>query len=451
MRLILNMKELRVLDTIRALATSAGPWLDRRWAVAAPACGLVAVAILFQWDLIPLVPQNKNGLTVQWWRIGTAAGLPTISLLVWFLTTQLYLRSGQGAKIGLAYDGATVDLSDWRRTKQILKDLFADGRVRKRVCLRFVPLRATQVKAVGQTYMKRYGFTILLVVGSTAPKPGSPQGSALSITISTKRQAAPYLKASLQNALAISVARARGSSPTLQDYQSIQAETLRDLLLLCVATHHFVNENLEDASTLLRVVDASLQEQFKPGEPPRFNIREFDVQCCLRRLHFPISQIPEISTLEERIAFAERAMCYFAEFAGVYIALSRAKFLLGNVQGAVELTNLIKQEISRLKETGVPISKGALLNVHLNSGFLSFVDTRWQNAHDSYMAMLAMEECASLNWVDLVEFIDYVGSLERFDGIPFLQVLYRTAAHQSVPAVLKDEAESWLKEGELTW
>jgi hypothetical protein len=218
------------------------------------------------------------------------------------------------------------------------------------------------------------------------------------------------------------------------------------VLLLFVATHHFVNESFADASTLLRVVDASLEEQFKPNELPRFSIREFDVQCCTRRLQFPISKIPETNILEEWTAFAERAMCYFAEFAGVYIGLSRAKFLLGDVQGAVDLTSRMKEEINRIKETGVPISKNALVNVHLNSGFLNFINTLWQNAHDSYMAMLALEEHRLADWAALVEFIDYVRSLDRFDGIPFLQVLYRTVARQSVPTKLKDEAESWLRE-----
>jgi hypothetical protein len=179
---------------------------------------------------------------------------------------------------------------------------------------------------------------------------------------------------------------------------------------------------------------------------PRFSIREFDVQCCMRPLQFPISKIPETGVLEERIAFAERALCYFAEFASVYMCLSRARFLLGDVQGALDLTSRMKEEMSRLREAGTPISKNALVGLHLNSGFLNFVCTRWQNAHDSYMAMIALEEHRQVDWPGLVEFVDYVRTLECFDGIPFLQVLYRMIAHQRIPTPLKDEAESWLKE-----
>jgi hypothetical protein len=348
------MKDLReLLEAVQALATSAGPWLNRRWAIVSPICGIVFAAMLFQWDLIPSVPQNTEGVTVQWWKIAAFVGLPIGSLLAWFCSTQLYLRSGQGAKIGLAYDGATVDISDWRRTRQVLTDLFADGSMRKRVSLRFVPLRATQIKTVGQRYMKRYGFTILLVVGSPSPTHGDAASGAVSLTISTRKEAEPYLKASCQNALAISAARAKSKPPTLRDYQSIRAHTLRDVLLLFVATHHFVNGNFEDASTLLRVVDASLEGQFEPTEQPRFSIREFDVQCCMIPLQFPISKIPETNTLEERIRFAERAMQYFTEFASVYIGLSRAKFLFGDDKGAVELTRRIKVEISKLRATCV--------------------------------------------------------------------------------------------------
>ncbi len=50
---------------------------------------------------------------------------------------------------------------------------------------------------------------------------------------------------------------------------------------------------------------------------------------------FPLSEIPEKQVMEQPIAFAERALRYFTEFAAVYVMLSRAKFLVGDVQAAL--------------------------------------------------------------------------------------------------------------------
>jgi hypothetical protein len=435
-----------IIAEIFALVRSAGPWLNRRWAFFAPFFGVFVAVYLNYAGLIPSLPENKSGLTTQWWKLGSFVVLPTAAFVGWLVSTQLYLRSGRGAKIGLAYDGPVVNLSDWRRTKQVLKDLFAGGKIGKRVSLRFVPLRATQVKAVGQRYMERYGFMILLVIETPPSKNGQKVADNFSLGISTKTNAEPYLKASLQNALAIWAVRTRAKPPTLQDYRSTRAQNLFDLLLLFVATHYFANENYKDASTLLRVVDANLESHFRPNQPPRINIREFDVQCCTRPLYFPVSQVPDVNVLEERIVFAERAMCYFGEFAGVYTTLSRSRFLLGDVETAVSLTSRIRHEIRTLKEANLPIAKPVLVTVHLNYAFLEFIQGRWQNAHNGYMAMLGLEEHRKENWASVIEFIDYVRSFDHFEGIPFLQVLYRSIAKQSIPATLRAEAESWLAE-----
>lgn len=440
------MKELnRLIETIRALATSAGPWLSPWWGLYSPLIGLVVALALLQMGLIPTIPDKPDCITMQWWKIGSLVVLPLLAFSAWAISTQCYLRTGSGAKIGLAYDGPAVSLSEWKRTKLILKDLFANKLIGNRTSLRFVPLRATQAQSIGNRYRKRYGFVVLLVVETPVTEDGKKGGDHLLISVSTKKEAEPYVKASLQNAMAIWITRAKMTPPTLQDYRRIRAQNLQDLLLLFVATHHFSVGNYLDASTLLRLIDNNLQH-LPPDQPPRFNVRDFDVQCCMMPLRFPQSNVPPPDELERRILAAERGMCYFKEFGAVYTALAWAKFLLGDTDGAVKLTIDFKQELARLKESGSPVSGVALANVHLNSGFLDFINLRWKSSHDAYIAMFDCDEHKKLGWDRIVGFIDYVRELDRFEGIPFLQVLYRLIAKQIVPTALREEAESWLKE-----
>jgi hypothetical protein len=435
-----------IFNCVRALVTSAGPWLNWKWAFVIPVCLFLLCAGLIQLDVIPSVAKNEHGLTVQWWKLGTLGGFPLLGLAIWFASTQLYLHTGQGTKVGLAYEGPKVSLSDWRETRLILKDLFASGQIQKRVSLRFVPLRATQAETRGNRYMKRYSFTVLLILEDSGKGEHGKPFHKIGIGITTKKEAEPYLKTSLQNALTILAARSKDKPTCLKDLHRLQARTLHDLLLLFVATHCFVNQNYEDASAILQKIDESLASEFPIDKPPRMKIREFDAMCCIRPLSFPLSQIPEKQVMEQQIAFAERAMRYFGEFAAVYLALSRAKFLVGDIQAAVDLTAHAKEVIRTLREKSVPVSKPVLARIHLNSGFLSFVQGHWHKAHESYIAMLSVEEHSQEDWNALVSWIDYVETLECFDGVPFLQVFYRKMASQRINDALRDKAMSWLGE-----
>jgi hypothetical protein len=436
----------KVIDSIRALVTSAGPWLDWKWALVVPVCLFLLGAGLIELDVVPSVAKSEHGLTVQWWKLATLTALPILGLVIWLASTQLYLRTGRGTKVGLGYDGPKVNLSDWRETRLILKDLFASGQIKSRVSLRFVPLRATQVEARGQRYMKRYSFTILLILEDSGESKAQKAFHRISLRISTKKEAQPFLKTSLQNTLAILAARSQHRVTCLRDLHRLQARTLHDLLLLFVATHCFAWKNYEDASAILRKVDASLSHEFPIDKPPRANIREFDMLCCVTPLFFPMTEMPERHILEQRVVFAEQAMCYFAEFAGVYTGLARARVLLGDIQAAVDLTDRAREVVKGLQGRQIPVSRQVLSTIHLNSGFLSFVQQHWHKAHESYVAMSSLEEHALEDWGALVRFIDYVRALECFDGIPFLQVFYRRLAKQKVSEALLSEAMSWLLE-----
>ena len=434
------------LNIIRALTTSAGPWLHRKFAWIALALGIVAAGALLQLDVIPSFPQSKSGLTTQWYKLGTLAALPILSFAAWLISTQVYLRSGSGAKIGLAYEGPNVNISDWKKTKAILKDFLSNGQIKSRISLRFVPLRATEIEFVGQQYMKRYGFSILLSVQAAAPNDKSKPFERVCLKISHGQDASKYFKTTLENTLAIYAVKNIGKSFRLSDYHRKQAETLSDMLLLFVATHFFIHESYEDASVILRYIDKSLQSKLPKTNPPRFRIRELDMHCCIKRLEFPIDKVPPRDELERRISFGERAMCYFDEFAGVYIALSRAKFLYGDLDGTLELTSQVKKVIDNLKNKGIPVSKPAEEMILLNSGFLYFIQGHWNNACDSYKSMLALDGAYSRDCTSLVAFIDHVQSLECYEGIPYLQVLYRRIAKKSIPLILNDSAIRWLGE-----
>lgn len=434
-----------IYNDIVRLLTSTGPWLSKKWLYVLPAIGILCALLLIYFNLIPTIPEKEGKVIFQYYKWAVILLLPILFVLIWLLGTQIYLRTGTEVKIGLAYEGYKIDISDWKQTKTILKDLFKDEKLKNRVSLRFVPLRVVEAEKIGRRFAKRYGFTIILTLqqSETVDKK-KPLHIGFSIT--TKQQALPYIKTNLQNTIAILSGLSNQQNKTAFDIIKNKALSLHNMLLLFVATHHFVSEHYEDASVILRHIDDSLKDIFPPVKQPRLSIREMDARCCISKLTFPISDIPLPDDLERRIRFAERAMCYFDTFAFVYASIARARFLAGDLHSAIELTRQCSQVIERLQSQGKIINPTALSTFYLNSGFLFFVQGHWHNSFSSYQKLLHDSDFKNQTWDGLVAFIDYVASLEFYEGIQCLQVLYRKIAGQPVSSSLNQAALNWIRD-----
>ena len=433
----------KILEYIGRLFVSTGPWLSKQWLWKLPVIGVLIALLLLHFNLIPTIPEKEGQITIQYYKWLIIMGLPILFEIIWVIGTQSYLRTGSGVKIGVAYEGYKVDLADWKQTRVILKDLFQDDKIKNKVSLRFVPLRAVQAEKIGQKFARRYGFTILLTLEESTTKDNKKQVK-FGLSINTKQQVLPYLKTTVQHCMAIIAARSNNQDQTALDMLKNKALNLHDLLLLFVATHNFVTENYEDASVILQHIDQELAKaRLEPMKPPRFQIRDFFVRSCVSKLSFPLNQIPSPDDLEKRIQFAERALPLFNEFAGVYTSLSRAKFLIGDVPAAVQLTERFKARIEELQKAGQTINADVMFTSHLNSGFLSFIQGHWENAFHSFYQMFKVQGYKQ-DWNALVEFIDYVDSLEQFEGTCYLKVLYRKIAGQPVSTPLNQVAMDWI-------
>lgn len=144
--------------------SSTGFWVSKKGALGAVMIGFVVAELLIMLDCIPSVPADPNKTTTQWWNIIAVVSGIILSFISWLIVTQIYLRTGRGAKIGLAYDGFSVKREEWNRTRNILRDLFKNGKIKNQVSLRFVPVRTAKIDQYANKYMKRYGFTILVAI-----------------------------------------------------------------------------------------------------------------------------------------------------------------------------------------------------------------------------------------------------------------------------------------------
>lgn len=433
----------KLIDYIVRLFTTTGPWLSKKWLYVLPLIGFLTALLLIVLNLIPSVPDQPGKVVLQTWRWVTLLGLPVLLDLLWIISTQFYLRTGSGVKIGVVYEGYKVDLADWKQTKAMLKDLFQDEKIKKKVSLRFVPLRVVQADKIGQRFAKRYSFTILLTLEESKTN-NDKTPVKLGLSINTKQGALPFMKTTIPHCLAILAARPNTKEQTALDILRNKALNLHDLLLFFVATHNFVMENYEDASAILRHIDQELDKaRLEPMRPPRFQIREFFVRSCISKLNFSLSQVPSPDELEQRIQFAENAMPLFNDFAGVYTSISRAKFLIGDVDSAIQLTTCFQARIEELQKTGHTINADVMFTLHLNAGFLAFIQRHWEDAYNWYDQMIKLNGYKQ-DWSALVEFIDYVDSLEQYEGICYLKMLYRKLAGQAIGSSISQIAMKWL-------
>lgn len=433
-----------IYKDIVKLLTSTGPWLSKKWAWVLPLTGVLIALLLVLLNLVPTIPDKDGEIVFQYYKWGVILGLPLFLFLFWLIGTQLYLRTGSGVKIGVAYENYKIDITDWKHTKAILKDLFRDEQLRNRISLRFVPLRATEVEKIGKRFSKRYSFTILFSLQqSDTNDPIQPY--RMSISLQSGKQALPYIKTTLQNSLAIHAVRSLAQNKTPLDILRNKALNLHDMVLLFVATHNFVTGHYEDASVILRHIDGTLEGIFAPMQQPRFSIRELDARCCVDRLAFPIESIPPHDELERMLQFADKGMRYFDDFGFVYSSIARAKFLYGDVDSALALTHRCNQVIETLQKKGDKINQSALSTLYLNYGFLYFILGQWHNSYNSFQKLFQLADYQRDDWSSLVDFVDYVHSLECYEGTPFLQVLYRKAAGHKIPPSMNQSALQWLQ------
>ena len=428
--------------------TSFGPWLSKKGMIYAVVLGVGLAFFLMAIGFIPSPPADPKATTFPLWHVLYLVGFPVLLVGLWFFITQAYLRTGQGTKIGLAYDGHAVDIRDWKRTKSKLCYLLKNGQIKNSVTLRFVPLGYCSKEKLANKFMKRYDFAILTAVQQSpllkndANNAQHPIPIKINIRIVTKAEENQFIKTTLKNALEIITMRKTG--PTLADVLDAQAQNLHDMMLLFVASHCYLKKRYDDSAAILQYLDGSLSAIMRPGQSPRMQIRELTMNSYLVPARFSIQQIPEPDKLREIREFAEKALPFFDQFYAVPADLGRIRFLTGDLQGTIDLTEKYRQKIEEVEATGQELAPRALVIYYLNSGFLSFVQCHWVNACDAYKKMLANVEYRNENWPEIINFIDYVQETERHEGICYLQMLYRLIARKPVPAATQQAAQEWV-------
>lgn len=427
--------------------TSLGPWLSKKGILFAGLLGIAFAFLLMGAGLIPTAPADPETTTFPLWRVLYLVIFPLVFVVLWLIITQIYLRSGQGTKIGLAYDGHAVNIEDWKRTKRKLCRLLKRGQIKNKVTLRFVPLSYCSESKRADKFKKRYGFSVLITIQQSPLLINDSDNAQYPIpmkvipNIITTKEARQFLQTTFKEIIEIN--KTRNHSTTLADVLEAQAQDLHDMMLLFVASHCYLKKEYKDSAMILKFLDDSLSSIIKPEQSPRRQIRILAMNSCLKPTQFSVRDIPQPDKLREICEFAETALPYFDDSFHVPSALGKIRFLTGDIEGAIELTERFKKKIEEIKEAGQNPTSEALVSYYLNAGFLSFIQGHWVNAYDAYQSMLSIDKCRNASWNDIIEFVDYVETLECYEGICYLRTLYRLIASQSVPDELRAASREW--------
>jgi hypothetical protein len=356
---------------------------------------------------------------------------------------QVYWRSGAPEKIGLAYDGETVRISEWNRTTKVLGRLLS-GELSQRVSLRFVPSNVVAVPQSAERFMKKYGFAILATAKHSTPVTPDKGSKTFSYELKVN---APLREDFLKTTLAYTavIAAKRPVATNLFSVLDAQAQTLHDCILMLVAAYCFFKREFESGSEILRHIDGSLTGLMPEKESPRINIRMLDMNCCLAGGSFRIDEIPSPDEIHARRLFAERASIYLDIFPDVATCLARIRFLDGDVKGAIDLTEF---GIRKVKEGALPLGSPVYdklrATIFLNHGFLCFMQTHWAASAESFTQMCAIPAHRQIIWDDVIKFADYVGAFHGKET-SFLDLFYRLVARQPIDDSLRRDATEWVR------
>ena len=360
-------------------------------------------------------------------------GIPAFFTIVWFIGSQFYLRSGADLKIGIAFEGP-VDDEEWKSIKKILSDLFNEQKISKKVTLRYIPEAYRKQSNKAARFQQRYKFYILASIAFS----NTDATGKYNIRMLANPEYDHFIKRLFSQGSIIPQRFVKDNN----SLDVLKAETLRDTLMLFIGTSLYHSGRYEDAAVILRYWDNTLGE-FPINKMPRTQIRYLDMKCRLVRAEFPITQIPEIYELNQIRQLAESAECYFDEFPQVSTALARIRFIMGDIDGAIELTKNSANKVTELETAGLKVSDLTNFNVHLNHAFLSFTQGHWGHFCAHFNILLDNKWCNTSYWHPLVDFIDYVAESYGFDGIECLQVIYRIIAEQRPRKQLLEKAQKW--------
>ncbi|MCX5634235.1 MAG: hypothetical protein NTW55_00105 [Planctomycetota bacterium] len=432
------MKDLNITFLIDHIK-SPGPWLSWKGCSKSVAIGLVTAIALIYLQIYPQSHAKEGEYIYPFWQFGYLVVLPTICFLVWLLSTQIYLRTGTGYKIGIAYEGDKIKQDDWRKTQDILRDLFRDNKIQKKVKLRFVPSVFSHENNKAVTFAKRYKFQILASIQETM-QANPTSHKEIRIRIESKPQYDAFMKNVFHQVIMFPKIT---QSKNLLEILDTHAQSLRDIILLLVGTTLFHSEKYEDAAIILRYLDNALEATLSPSQPPRLQVRNLDMHSRLTKARFPAAKIPPYEELNEIKQVAETTICYFDQFPDVALSVARVRFLVGDVNGAVELTKMAVDKVHNIEKSGQQVPSAFRANIFLNHAFLSYIQGHWSNFYESLKIILNDKTYTTLKWDDLVNWSDYVDSLEQFEGIVFLKVIYRLIAGQIPDKNMLEEANRW--------
>jgi|GEM_PF-1457593 len=433
-------------DKYLAGLRSFGPWLTKRGAVCACGIGLAIAWTLVQFNCFPQHMPKAGETVYPWWQLSYFIGFPLVGLLIWLILSQIYLRTGRGVKIGVAYDSYGVDIGDWKRTRVTLAQLLKSNMIKGKVSLRFIPQSKANTAEAMHNFMKRYGFAIVTMVQRSAKVSTEgtdnlrqPFAESIQVTVASEPEYAAFLKTTFPAGLDIT----RKRPDNLIDIIDGKAHNFHDALILFVGTLLYFKREYDDAAIILRHLDISLSHVAQ-GKSPRVQVRFLDMRARLARTQFSVAAMPDYDALNAARQYAETTLCYFDEFPDVATSLGRIRFLVGDLDGTIELTDKFAAKVLSLKGQGYQIADSVWARLHVNVGFLSFVQGYWDKTYDAYNTILTDQKYHELNWADLVDFADHVASLDRYDGIVFLQAFYRKVANDKIPERMLKGAQNWV-------
>ncbi|MCE9532838.1 MAG: hypothetical protein K8T89_17205 [Planctomycetes bacterium] len=393
---------------------------------AAALCTLFSlIAGLAFWYLFPL----------GWLNYTTAIiCIAVATLICWYVGREVYLRSGSGRRLGIAYFGHRVDRSDWRELKVVLNQLFADSPTANRITIRLIPEAFTRSETGWRQKQEKYHFEAILRVTSSPRADGkAPQFDA---------QLQPAFKGNLQTEFLKNIHGIMRQlfQPKLEAQEllrriKLQADSFFNTIVLFVAVQEFAEGRFDDASKCLFHLDSRLAPERKVNDPLRQRIRWLDAVCLVQRTVFEPDQPPVgDDLLRAKDAALLAAQRYGNEFPIFLNGIARICFYAGDLENAIALTRSAMQK---------SLQPEVAVYTILNFAVLNLFSSNWTLASENFRTLFLHPQFARVDFVALIKFADFTREM-GFDSAVYIQVLYRLICKQATDVHLLHDFQEWL-------
>jgi len=389
---------------------------------------LVLIVIL-AWIWPPEVPRTS--------AVPYGVGIIAFSYFLWLSMSQIYLRTGKGRKIGIAFKGYRTHKEDLQLLRDGFDRLTTDSAVHDHFSIRLLPISFFSSRKKANGIMKRYGFDVMMLASIEEGTNANDYVFHLEIGASGFSIPKEIFDSTMQ--LVKAVMSHQVPVRRRSEFLNFASDKLFNVVLFHITAIDFFHGKFEQSYASAKHLDNRLAlVVYDTKEFTRTNARFIAMNSCalLARRITEENKSPDSHRIAEAMYNELIDGGYADEYPMIYHNKARSQFYLNRLEDAIRSLELV--DLSKLNGVGKS-------HICLGLGVLHLFNACWDHSAQNYQMLVKdIPSARMIEWTTVNSFLNDAFVMGH-PGIEYLRALYHGIQHDgSIPPDLMQSALQWV-------